>query len=142
MATVAKNETFDYLTRAISDLTSTNAKLTGSNSEFSAAVKKLTNQLEAALKGRNIGNTRTTATNRNSSTWPNWCDPGAYCHTCGYKLRKGHNSKNCPWAKDNLDHKIGGDQPEPHGGQSAQMRIRGHTKRERTGQPSRDKYSK
>ena len=51
MAAVAKNGTFDSLTRAISDLTATNAKLTGSNAELSAAVKKLTNQLEAALKG-------------------------------------------------------------------------------------------
>ena len=49
MTAVAKNETFDSLTRAISDLTATNAKLTGSNTELSAAVKKLTNQLETAL---------------------------------------------------------------------------------------------
>ena len=43
MAEVAKNETFDSLTRSISDLTATNAKLTGFNSELSAVVKKLTN---------------------------------------------------------------------------------------------------
>ena len=78
MAAVAKNETFDSIIRAISDLTSTNAKLKGSNSEFFAAIKKLTNQLEAALKGRNGGNNRTIDTISNSSTWPNWCDPGAY----------------------------------------------------------------
>ena len=78
MAAVAKNKTFDSLTRAISDLTATNAKLTGSNAELSAAVKKMTNQLEAALKGRNGGNTRATDTSSNSRTWPNWCDPGAY----------------------------------------------------------------
>ena len=70
MAAVAKNETFDSLTRAILDLTATNAKITGSNVELSAAVKKLTNQLEAALKGRNISNTRTTGSN--GSNWLNW----------------------------------------------------------------------
>ena len=43
MAAVAKNETFDSLTRSISDLTAANAKLTGSNAELSAAVKKLIN---------------------------------------------------------------------------------------------------
>ena len=83
MAAVAKNKTFDSLTRAISDLTATNAKLTGSNAELSAAVKKLTNQLEAALKGRDGSNTRTTKTGSNSSNWPNWCDLGSYCNTCG-----------------------------------------------------------
>ena len=81
MTAVAKNKTFDSLTRAILDLTATNAKLTGSNAEISAAVKKLTNQLEAALKGRDSSNTRTTDTGSNGSNWTNWCDPGAYCHT-------------------------------------------------------------
>ena len=116
MAAVAKNETFDSLTRAITNLTVTNAKLTGSNAEISAAVKKMTNQLEAALKVRNSGSTRTTATNSNNSTWPNWCDPGVYCHTCGYKLRKGHSSKNCPRAKDNPDHKLEATRRNPMGG--------------------------
>ena len=116
MAAVAKNENFDSLTRSISDLTATNAKLTGSNAELSAAIKKLTNQLEAALKGRNSGNTRANATNRNSSTWPNWCDPGAYCHSCGYKLRKGHSSKNCPRAKDNPYQKLEANRRNPMGG--------------------------
>ena len=83
MEAVTKNETFSSLTRAISDLTATNAKLTGSNAEISAAVKKLTNQLEAALKGRDGSNTRTTKTGSNSSNWPNWCDLGSYCNTCG-----------------------------------------------------------
>ena len=94
MAAVTKNETFNSLTRFISDLTATNATLTGSNAELSTAFKKLTNQLEAALKGRNISNTRTIDTSRNGSNCPNWCDPGAYCHTCRYKLREDHNSKN------------------------------------------------
>ena len=104
MAAVAKNETFDLLTKSISDLTAANANLTSSNAELSTAVKKLKNQLEAALKGRDSSNTRTPNTSRNGINWPNWCDPGAYCHTCGYKLRKGHNRKNCPPAKDNPDH--------------------------------------
>ena len=116
MAAVAKNETFDSLTRAISDLTATNAKLTGANAELSAAVKKLTKQLEAALKGSNGGNTRTTATTSNSSTWPNWCDPGVYCHTCGYNLRKGHSINNCPQAKEKPDHKSEATHRNPVGG--------------------------
>ena len=116
MAAVAKNETLDLLTRSILDLTATNANLTGSNADLSAAVKKMTNQLEAALKGCDGGNARNTDTGSNSSTWPNWCDPGAYCHTCGYKLRKGHNSKNCPRAKDNPDHKSEATRRNPMGG--------------------------
>ena len=45
MAAVAKNKTFDSITRSISDLTATNAKITGSNAELSTAVNKLMNQL-------------------------------------------------------------------------------------------------
>ena len=116
MAELAKNKTFESITRSISDLTATNAKLTGSNAEISAAVKKLTNQLEAAPKGRDSSNTRTTDTSRNGSNWPNWCDPGAYCHTCRYKLRKDHNRKNCPQAKENPDHKSEATRQNPMGG--------------------------
>ena len=81
------------LTKSISELTAANTKLTSSNSKLSAAVKKLTTELEAALKGRDISNTLTTDTSINGGNWPNWCNPGAYYHTCGYKLRKDHNSK-------------------------------------------------
>ena len=116
MAEVAKNETFDSLTKSISELTASNTKLTSSNAELSAAFKKLTNQLETALKGRDSRNTRTTDTRSNGGNWPNWCDPGAYCHTCGYKLRKGHNSKNFPWVKDNPDHKSEATHRNPMGG--------------------------
>ena len=116
MAAVAKNETLDLLTRSILDLTATNANLTGSNAELSAAVKKLTIQLETALKGRDSSNTRTTDTGSNGSNWPNWCNPGAYCHTCGYKLRKGHSSKNCPRGKDNLYHNSEATHQNPIGG--------------------------
>ena len=83
MAAVTKNKTFDSLTKSISDLTDAKAKLTRSNDELSAAVKKLTNQLEAALKGNDSSNTRTTNTRSNGGNWPNWCNPGAYYHTCG-----------------------------------------------------------
>ena len=116
MAAMAKNKTFDLLTRSISYLTAANTKITGSNAELSAAIKKLTNQLEAALKGRDISNTRTTDTSSNGSNWPNWCDPGAYCHTCGYNIRMGHNSKNFPRAKDNPDHKSEATRRNPMGG--------------------------
>ena len=83
MAAVVKNETFDSLKRSISDLTATNSKLTGSNAELSSAVKKLTNKLESALKGRDSSNTRTTDISSNGSNCPNWCNTGAYCHKCG-----------------------------------------------------------
>ena len=116
MAAVVKNETFDSLTKSIFDLTAANAKIKGSNTELSAAVKKLTNQLEAELKGRDRSNTGTTDTSSNSNNWPNSCDPGAYFHTCGYKLQKVHNSKNCPQAKDNPDHKLEATLRNPMGG--------------------------
>ena len=105
MAVVAKNETFDFLTKSISDFTAANTNLTSSNAEISAAVKKLTNHLEAELKGRDSSNNHTTDTISNSGNWPNWCDLGAYYHTCGYNLWKGRNSKTCPRVKDNPDHK-------------------------------------
>ena len=71
MAAVAKNEMFDSLTKSISDLTAANAKLTSSNAKLSAAVKELTNQLEAALKGRDSSNTCTTDISSNDGNWPN-----------------------------------------------------------------------
>ena len=93
MAATAKNDTIESLVKMISDLTSTKSELT-------ATVKKLTNQLERALSK----NGRSDYTNpSNGGKWPSWCAPDVYCFTCGYKLRKGHNSSTCNRGKGNLD---------------------------------------
>jgi hypothetical protein len=42
--------------------------------------------------------------NTDNKTWPDWCDPDAYCWTCGYKLKKGHTSANCRFL-ENPGHK-------------------------------------
>ena len=79
------------------------SELTSNNSELTATIKKLTNQLERAL-GKNRRSNNTDASNINGGKWPSWCAPDAYCFTCGYKLRKGHDSGNCNRGKGNPDH--------------------------------------
>ena len=105
MAETAKNETINSLAKSISELTSANVKLT-------ATFKKLTTQIETALnqnRNRNRNNNNKAHYNQNNSNnpqkWPSWCNPDAYCSTCGYKLIKGHDSGNCLRSKDNTDHK-------------------------------------
>ena len=117
MAAVAKNETMEQLVKAMADLTTSNQTLVSAN-------KKLTDQLATALNklsnsgggggggGRGRGGGRGGPRDHDkcpsgdnaAKTWPAWCDPDAYCHTCGYKLKVGHNSSNCRFA-DNPGHK-------------------------------------
>ena len=87
MAATKKNDTIKILIKTISNITS-------NNSELTAIIKKLTNQLERDLskKGRSDN---TNASNINGGKWPSWFSPDAYCFTCGYKLRKGHKSSTC-----------------------------------------------
>ena len=97
MGATAKNNTIESLIKTIIELTSNNSDLT-------ATIKKLTNQLERdPSKNRQSDNIVTI--NINVGKWPSWCAPDAYCFTCVYKLRKGHNSGNCNRGKSNPNHK-------------------------------------
>ena len=94
MAATAKNDTIESLVKTISELTTTNSALT-------ATIKKLANQLERAQSksGRNKNNGAS-----GDKIWPRWCNPDAYCFTCGYKLRRGHNSSTYNNGKGNTSH--------------------------------------
>ena len=96
MVTTAKNDTIKSLIKTISELTRNNSDLT-------ATIKKLTNQLERSL-GKNRRNNNTDDSNINGGKWPSWCAPDAYFFTCGYKLRKGHDSGNCNRGKGKPNH--------------------------------------
>ena len=113
MAATAKQETMDMMARSISELTESIAQLTKTNKELTEQLKK------ANAKGRN-----TTRTDGGTSggggagkdiEYPPWCDPAAYCFTCGYKVKKGHDSAHCR-LKDNKGHKKEATRSNPMGG--------------------------
>ena len=110
LAETVNSDTIDALEESFSDLTKTNIALTKANVNLVSTNKKLTTQLEST-KGRsnqpNNQPSNNTKKTKNNEEWRPWCDPDAYCSTCGYKLRKGHDSSNIPNAKNNLDHKKG-----------------------------------
>ena len=73
MAATAKNNNIEILIKMISELTSTNSELT-------ATIKKLANQLERdQSKNRRIENNNAS----NGRRWPHWCAPDTYRFTCG-----------------------------------------------------------
>ena len=92
LAETVKRDTIEALAESISDLTKAKIALTKANTDLASTNKKLTTQLESTKSRRNqhinqpSNNTRTT---KNNEEWPSWCEPDAYCFTCGYKLRKG-----------------------------------------------------
>ena len=99
MAATAKNDTIESLVKTISELTTTNSALT-------ATIKKLANQLERSQSksGRNKYNGASGGSANGYGKWPRWCNPDAYCFTCGYKLRRGHDSNTCNNGKGNPNH--------------------------------------
>ena len=108
LAATMKSDTIDSLTRSVADLTATNTKLTN---ELTILRASLDRALKALNENKNDGGggggargQQRTPKNEGTKTWPAWCDPDAYCFTCGYKLRKGHNSKTCKFAA-NPNHK-------------------------------------
>ena len=104
MAATAKNDTIESLVKTISEITNTNSALT-------TTIKKLSNQLERS-QSKNGQSENNSASGGGTSgdgasgggRWPHWCAPNAYCFTCGYKLRKGHNSSTCNNGKGNPNH--------------------------------------
>jgi hypothetical protein len=138
-AATIKSDTMDALSKSLSEVTAANGKLASANADLTATIVRLTNQLSSALGRSNSNNNNNTNNNSsnsnttrnrsrtrnnnnnnnnsgNSDEWPAWCDPDAYCHTCGYKVRKGHDSGTCPKAKDNADHKSGATRQNTMGG--------------------------
>ena len=99
MATTAKNDTIEILVKTIREPTTTNSALT-------ATFKKITNQLERAQSksGQNGNNGASGGGASGDGRWPRWCNPNAYCFTCGYKLRRGHDSSTCNNGKGNTSH--------------------------------------
>ena len=97
LAETMKSDTIEALAESISDLTKSNIALTEANTDLAATNKKLTTQLESTKGRRNQHRNQTSNDTRNTENneeWPSWCEPNAYCFTCGYKLRKGHGSSN------------------------------------------------
>ena len=115
MAATAKQDTLDSMAKSIADLTDANTRLTKAN-------QTLTQQLQKALAGGNHGDGGSGGgggghnNNQQEKTFPNWTEPDAYCHTCGYKLRKGHNSANCPRAKNHPGHQKNATRANPMSG--------------------------
>ena len=138
VATV-KSDTINAMAESISDLTKANIALTKVNIYLATTNKKLTTQLEST-KGRHnqhtnhpSNNTRTTESNEE---WPSRCEPDEYCFTCVYKLRKGHDSSNCPKARNNPDHNNGATRNNTMGGSRTNVGF-GNALRRMTGRTSR-----
>ena len=116
MAATVKQETMDSMIKTIADLTAANTTLTKAN-------LSLTQQLQKCQSTGNKGNRNSWgkggdagAGTSTKEEFPPWTDPAAYCHTCGYKLRKGHTSATCPKAKDHPGHKKEATRNNPMGG--------------------------
>ena len=117
------SDTIDDLEESISDVTKSNIDLTKANVDLSATNKKFTTKLEST-KGRCIqhinhpSNKTRTSKNKEQSSW--W-EPYAYCFTCRYKLRKGHDSSNCPKARNNPNYKKEANRNNTMGGSRTNM---------------------
>ena len=94
MSATAKNDAIESLIKKFSELTS-------NNSELTATIQKLANQLDRALS-KNGRSDNTNASN--GGKWPSWCAPDAYFFNCRYKLRKGRDSSTCNSGKGNPNH--------------------------------------
>ena len=120
MAATAKQETMDSMVKTIADLTAANATLTKANLSLTQQLQKCQSSGSTRNKTRNGGggggNGNGGGAGAGTSTHPPWTDPDAYCYTCGYKLRKGHNSATCTKAKDNPEHKKEATRNNPMGG--------------------------
>ena len=124
LAATVKSDTIQALAESINDLTKANIALKKANADLAATNKKLTTRLDSTEGRRNqhinqpSNNNRTT---ENNEEWPSWCEPDAYCFTCGYKLRKGHVSSNLPKDSKKPDHKKGATLNNTMGGSRMNM---------------------
>ena len=120
MAATAKQDTLDSMVKSIADLTDANARLTKANQTLTQQLQKCLHSRENAVGARGGGGGGGGGGNATNSqgakTFPPWTDPDGYCHTCGYKLRKGHTSEKCPKAKNHPGHKKNATRANPMGG--------------------------
>ena len=119
LAATVKSDTIKSLAESISDLTKANISLTKANADLAATNKNLTTQLESTKSRRNQHSNRPskkTRTTKNNEEWPSWCEPDAYCFTCGYKLRKECDSSNCTKSSNKPNHKKGATRNNTMGG--------------------------
>ena len=102
-AATNKKAVLERLATSIEDLTKANVKLAGSNTDLAATnfkltsdLRKLCEQLNAAIKklppGSSTARPEFVPHTRNG---PNGWILGAYCFSHGYGLAKDHNSKSC-----------------------------------------------
>ncbi len=85
-AAVQKNDTVERLVVANKLLTDTVAKLQEDNTKLLAVIQQL------------AGSGHTQRPSPAHSSTPKW-DPKGYCHTHGYRIIIGHNSKTCRYKK-------------------------------------------
>ena len=113
MAATAKSDTMDMMAKSIAELTESVANLTKANRELTEQLKKAT--AGKRTNPRNGGKGGGGAPKAQQQSYPDWCDPSAYCWTCGYKVRKDHNSKTCKF-RENPGHKQEATRQNPMGG--------------------------
>ena len=115
-AATIKSDTMGALSKSLAEVTAANIKLTTTNSKLSATISELTNQLSHANNNNNSNNNNSSSSSTDSDKWPAWCGPDACCYTCGYKVRKRHDSGTCPKTKDNANHKSNATRQNAMGG--------------------------
>ena len=131
MAATAKNEKIESLVKTIIKITTTNSALT-------ATIKKLANQLERAQSksGKNENNGASDGGGIGDGKWPCWSNPDAYCFTCGYKLRRGHDSSTCNNGKGNPNHMKEATRQNTMGGSTANAGFGNAPNGKRKGAPA------
>ena len=100
--------------------------MTSTNSSLTATIKKLTSQLEKSQSksGQNehngaSGGGTSGGGASGEARCPRWCNPDAYCFTCGYKLQRDHDSTNCHIGRENPNHKKEATRQNTMGGSTA-----------------------
>ena len=130
LAATAKQATLESMVQTIAELTAANSALTKTNASLTQQLQKCQTNGSARSNGGgnggrnsgsnsgggNGGGNNGGGTTQQPKEWPAWTDPGAYCFTCGYKLRHGHTSATCPKAKDHPGHKKEATRANPMGG--------------------------
>ena len=106
MAAQAKEEIIDSMTKDISVLTESVARLTRKNEELVKEIKKF-----KAGGGSNSNRTNKPGGEVDKDGWK----LNGYCWTCGYKVKGSHHSVTCRF-KDNPGHQKGATRANPMGG--------------------------
>ena len=99
MAATAKQNTLETLVNTNEHLVQENTRLTAEVARLNKIIANLpTSQNRRGKSYAELAPEE--KSNNEKKSWPEWCDPDAYCWSCGYKLRVGHNSKTCKRKKE------------------------------------------